>query len=350
MSAKKILIIEPHPYHIEILPGFTKYFQDLGYQVDVLIRKELLKQKVFCKMKNKPNIIPYDIKKIKEILSKDSIKEYDFLFCSSMEFLHNKDGGFGFDFRKRFIDYLGFVPKTKYGVMGAYHTIDFIKEFKDYDLYNQSRLFTLSGFEFEGEKTKLLIPHYFGENELNHKLNKKIKFITVGTVKDYPLIKNTVRQLIKEGIKDFEVIIASRSRLKVPLRLFKYIKHLRNPNFEKLYNQMVGSDFYLPLLDPSNPLHQHYLSRSATGSKSLIFGFLKPCLINSTFGEIYGFKTQDSILYEENNLYNAVKYAINMKQDEYDRMQCNLKVLADRAYETSLNNLKNAIEVAESEK
>ena len=35
-----VLIVEPNPYHAEILPGFVRYFQDLNYNVDIkVIRK-----------------------------------------------------------------------------------------------------------------------------------------------------------------------------------------------------------------------------------------------------------------------------------------------------------------------
>ena len=34
-----VLIFEPNPYHHECMPGYAKYFSDLGYNLDVLIIK-----------------------------------------------------------------------------------------------------------------------------------------------------------------------------------------------------------------------------------------------------------------------------------------------------------------------
>lgn len=175
MQQKKVLIIEPHPYHNEVLPGFVKYFQDLNYQVDVMLREEVYKEKVFCKYKNKPNILPYELFKIKELLSKDSIKEYDFLFCSSLEFLHKNPSDSKSNVKGKFVDFLGFIPKTKFGMLGVYHTIDFIKQFDDYNLLNDGRIFTLTGYAFDNKKTLLLNPHFFGDAKIKQKLNKKNK-------------------------------------------------------------------------------------------------------------------------------------------------------------------------------
>ena len=38
VAAKSVLVIEPNNYHGEVVPGFVKYWQDLGYNVDVIMR------------------------------------------------------------------------------------------------------------------------------------------------------------------------------------------------------------------------------------------------------------------------------------------------------------------------
>ena len=40
ISRHTILIIEPNTYHGEILPGFIKYFEDLGYSVELFLRTQ----------------------------------------------------------------------------------------------------------------------------------------------------------------------------------------------------------------------------------------------------------------------------------------------------------------------
>lgn len=169
-------------------------------------------------------------------------------------------------------------------------------------------------------------------------------------LKDRELIKDTVDKLIQNKVKNFEIIVISRTKAKFPIRMWKYIKVLHNPNFPKMYKEIENADFLLPLLDPINPEHHHYLTDCASGAKQLVLGFLTPCLINSEFAQKYGFSDKDSILYEDKNLYNAMNNAINIKQDEYASMQSNLKILADNVYKESLNNLKTSIERIESAK
>ena len=39
IKKRTVLIFEPNRYHFECLPGYAKYFIDLGYNVDILSRK-----------------------------------------------------------------------------------------------------------------------------------------------------------------------------------------------------------------------------------------------------------------------------------------------------------------------
>ena len=49
-----VLLIEPNPYHGEIQPGFVKYFQDLGYNVDIFMRLENYLENPFVKYTKNP--------------------------------------------------------------------------------------------------------------------------------------------------------------------------------------------------------------------------------------------------------------------------------------------------------
>ena len=54
--------------HAEVVPGFVKYFHDLGYHVSVLVDKDRLKEGLFCK---------YDLDNISyNKMSADEIKRY----------------------------------------------------------------------------------------------------------------------------------------------------------------------------------------------------------------------------------------------------------------------------------
>jgi hypothetical protein len=45
---RSVLIVEPNAYHGEILPGLAKYFQDLGFNVDLFLRSRNVADSAFC--------------------------------------------------------------------------------------------------------------------------------------------------------------------------------------------------------------------------------------------------------------------------------------------------------------
>ena len=144
---------------------------------------------------------------------------------------------------------------------------------------------------------------------------------------------------------NFEItIIGLSGKIDIPDELANYIKFKGKLPFAEMYKEMEKADFFLPLLDPSNEWHRRYLNETTTGSRQLILGFLKPCLINEEFANAYDFNQNNSIIYQQNNLLNAMKAAININSEEYEKLQKNLNLLAQNIYKESLQNLKDSIE------
>ena len=56
VKEKSVLMVEPNPYHFELQPGFCKYFQDLGYNVDVIAQPELLTDSSYIRYPKPPDI------------------------------------------------------------------------------------------------------------------------------------------------------------------------------------------------------------------------------------------------------------------------------------------------------
>lgn len=54
IKRKSVLIVEPNPYHGEILPGFVKYFQEVleGYNTDLFLRRKNITDSPFINIKN----------------------------------------------------------------------------------------------------------------------------------------------------------------------------------------------------------------------------------------------------------------------------------------------------------
>ena len=344
IELKKVLILEPHPYHEIILPGFSKYFEDLGYQTDIFIQEAVKNSNCFDRFKYPPSITTFKPNNIRKRLKNKDIEQYDFIFFSSLEYLHKK-------FRGKFVDYLGFEPKTKHGLLGCYHTISFIEEFNDEKNFEEGRFFTISGFSHKEFKTEMLTPIHLGQVHIKTQLNEKIRFITVGNVTNYSknhnLLFNAIDKLIENNYTNFEVIVIGKGDFEVPEKYEHYIKYLGALNYPDMYKEMEQADFFLPLLDPNNENQRRYLTCCTTGSKLLILGFLTPCLINEEFAKVYDFNDSNSIVYDENNLFEAMKQATEVKQEQYTIMQENLKELTNDIYQKSLKNLKTEVEKLE---
>lgn len=336
-TSPKVLIIEPHPYHQEILPGFVKYFRDMGYDVDCFIRRECQNAKVFCNMPEKPNIVYYDCTELGKMLADCS--KYDYVFFSSLEFM-------GQDFQGKITDFLGYIPNAKHGIMGCHHTLTNIKDYNSIDLFRAGRVFSCSGFKYDNKIVPMLAPIYYGDFK-PHKLNRKKQFVVVGAITDYSknhdLLFKTVENLKRDKLKNFKITVIGKGHFRVPFRFRRYIKFKGALPFNKMFKYVNNADFYLPLLDLQLENHLRYLTNCCTGSRNLILGFAKPPLINNVFASAYHFDTTNAILYSDNDLYTAMKTALTLPVSEYNKMQNNLVKLADKIYAESKNNLKKVI-------
>ena len=340
--SKRVLIVEPNPYHGEIIPGFVKYFKDLGYKVSCFLRKELESENVFVKCPSDfLNFVSYtDQDTIKTLLNFPFFvnREFDIIFVSSSAFWDTKN------YIGSFVDFFNFKPQERENSFFVEHNPrDFLAKYKEIKLFEQKRLFSLGGFL----GIPMLNPHYFGEVAITSKSSYKTRFIVVGAVnadyKNHKLLIDTVNLLVKKGITNFEVIIIGSGNLFIPHDLQDYITFYGRLNFKKMFSYMEKADYYLPLLDITNQKHHKYLGSTCTGSRQLILGFLKPCIIDETFGEIYGFNNENSIIYKNNDLQNAMEYAILLNNSDYNQKQSKLHDLQKEIYSKSLLNLKSSI-------
>ena len=243
------------------------------------------------------------------------IKDYKIVFVSSYDFGEAKKHQYSF------LKYIKSIPYLKNKLFIAAHDL------KNY--FNQNttdpipvELFSLSGFQ----NTKMLNPHYFGEIQITPKSKDKTRFIVVGGInknnKNYDLLLQCTKELLEYNT-NFEItIIGLSGKIDIPDELANYIKFKGKLPFAEMYKEMEKADFFLPLLDPSNEWHRRYLNETTTGSRQLILGFLKPCLINEEFANAYDFNQNNSIIYQQNNL----------------------NLLAQNIYKESLQNLKDSIE------
>ena len=76
----------------------------------------------------------------------------------------------------------------------------------------------------------------------------------------------------------------------------------------------------------------------------LVLGFLKPALINKKFSDFYNLNNKNSLIYNNHNLYDVMKKAINMNNKEYKILQSNLYKLENKIYNASIDNIIKTID------
>lgn len=358
----KILIVEQNPYHNEVIPGIVLYMEKLGYCVEVVIRKECEKDGVFCRCRGRFRVMVMDILEIKDYLKSSEMKNYDFLFLSSMEFT---DSG-KID---RFLNWLGFEPDTKYGTLGIYHTISYIKKFEDFEMLQQGRLFCLSQFQTRDYPVKTLNCHYFGKIQNKEECGTKIRAITViGVAAEKDYLMKTLSQIPEEirkrlridlvGEKKRPIWVKTRRRIKIVLfsilAVFNKAYSVKKKSaqrileegyvsFPKMYKMIENSDFILVMINPENPDHYRYMNLATSGVLQLIYGFNKVCLIRREVAEIYGFSNENAILYEKGELKEALKEAVGMERRSYMMKQQLVAEREQQIFNDSLDNLRRTI-------
>ena len=333
IQRNSVFIVEPNPYHGEIIPGFIKYFQDLGYNVDLYWRYENNKTNSIKNLKN-VNKFVFSPDLYKKILKDKKIKKYEYCFVSTTTYVKPDKTDVSF------FDYLGYIPQTKHGVFIVEHNLKLcLERYNEGKYIRQGRLFTLSGFD----GTPMLNPHYFKPDIKTHIKNKLTTFIIAGRfIKSETVFFDTINRLIAENINKFKVIIIGLEK-RIPKNLEKYIKCTGFIKFPKMYKIIERCDFVLPLLNYEDEYQKKFLTESTTGARQLSLGFVKPLVINELFGHVYDFDDENSILYHKHDLFDAMKRAIELSNKDYILMCNNLEKLADNVYRKSLDNLREAM-------
>lgn len=338
---KRIMLLEPNLYHGEVLPGIVKYFEDLDYLVDVYIREEIIEQNAFCRYRIRGHIVGYSLNEVKELFNSEHMKEYDFLFLSSME--HSEKG-----VMTRFLDEIGFIPQTKYGVLGLYHTNYLIDTFKDYNMQNAERLFFISGFQKKSyNNVNILPPIYFGTNQIRRKRHShKSSLLVVGSGMDISMLQEAywklssyerkkleiryIGQMQEHSLKNclYNYSVAIKGMFMPRFRRCRNFENIGKVSFERMYTEVEQADFILVLLDPKQEKHKHYIWSSTSGIRQLIWGFSKVSILHDQIARVYDFSNDACITFEDGKLCDALKEAIYLKQEEYgNKVQ---KIRADR--------------------
>ena len=327
-----ILIFETEFFHHECTPGYTKYFLDLGYNVDIIV--ENFGTNAFCLFKLLENIRIFTFKTLSELTAHS--KEFQLIFknysCIVIETTHPGQN-------QTYKD-LGLFKMNN--TIFVFHTIEHINTTGISIFYNQNRIWSLGHFK----NTLYVNPHYYGDIKIKNKNNRTKFFLPSNGGRNYKNLLLAAEKLKKENL-DFEVIVIGRGRpfskkvLSEKLKnnfIFKF-----NVKFEDLYEGVYTSDYIIINLYPHYKYNDIFRKNRITGASQLSFGFYKPVLIHKSFAEFYNRSSENSFIFDNSNFYETMRKAILLNVQEYKEMQKNHIKLSDSLYKLSLNNIKKTL-------
>ena len=335
VPSKTVAIFEPNPYHHECMPGYAKYFTDMGYNVDTLIVKNCEDALSSFSPENNLRIFTFDnletIEKNAKKINK-RFEKYDYVLIQTTD--PNKA-----EIYKK----LGVVNMPN--ALFVAHDTEWVKSMEGFeDLFNQNRVLTLGNFK-DGLQVN---PHYFGDFEKKEKNQKTRFFITSSGGRNYSNLTDAAEKLKKEGL-DFEILVVGRGTAfnieSIPENLKdKFIFKHRLP-FNEMYQEVLNSDYIIINLDPKNENDNAFKNLRVSGAAQLCYGFSKPALIHKEFADNYGMTDENSFIYNDSDFTEVMKKAIKLSKGHYKEKQINLIALSNKIYNISLENIKKAMKI-----
>ena len=331
-----VLIIEFFTVHGEVLPGLVKYSLDLGYNVDVIIRKP---DSFHKESRNDPGLFYCFNNDARVNIKTLSSFDMNLLFRSSDidNYKHIILNTFtdGMEYKELYkIDLFRLKP------ICMIHNPDI-----NHSYVTTNKIISLVKMHRINKKPPYIVnSHYYGNFSRSNK-NTITTFIALNTKdlfrRNINLLFEATDKLYEKGIYNFHVKIIGNG-IPIPDKYRDNFILFDSLNFQDLYKEILSSDFILALIDRASVEY----TNKASGSYQLSYGFLKPLLLQNGFSDISGFTDNNSVLYSDNSeLYDAMNKCIEMSDIDYTNLIDNLEKTEKELYSYSLNNLKTVLEL-----
>lgn len=325
--------------HGEVVPGFTKYLLDLGYEVAVFITPKRYDEGLFNRFCD-INLTLHRLsqRQIRRFFKKSSIGDAKGILVTTARKI---SGRADYSAEKALFE----NRTTSQSLLLVEHDVQ-----RAYDSGHLTpETITLRAPQYKNAITTVVNPHYFGQVQITQKNTNNTTFITIGALRkkrrNTEALVNAVSHLHINGITNFRVCVIGRGTLnRIPKELRPYFEIKGRLDFSQLYTEVENADYFLTLLDPDNPKHDRYITTGTSGNYQLIYGFAKPCLIAEKFATINQFNDSNSIIYSNNDtLATAMAHAVSLPAERYKQLQESLISTADSIYKKSLDNLRGLI-------
>ena len=327
------LLWEPCLYsHGEVIPGYTKYLLDLGYEVSVLMTPDRIKEGVFSRISNEKIFLNnMTQEEIWRYFSLNGLKKAKGLIITTARN--------ACDDNSNYADKLNMFNKNDKILFVEHEVAPAV----DNGFWNDD-IITLAPIDYKDSKSVVVNPNYFGEIK-THKKNKTVNFIVIGALesqrKNFDMLFSAVKSI---NDKDFKVtIIGNGDYSFIPSEIAHHFEIKGRLDFKNMYDCIEKSDYILSLLDKDNKAHYRYITTGTSGTYKLSYGFLKPLIIEETFCKNRFLNNKNSIIYSNNKLVLGLTKAIEASNADYDRMVYKLRDTTFCIRKASRNNLKNII-------
>lgn len=323
-----ILLVEPNPYHGEIVASLATYCQALGFRLVYLLHPTLNKESITAILPKHPqNTLLFAPPKLQRLILKShKITRFHRVIFSSQEI----------NVGKKYLSYQQIfqLPKEVKPIVIQHH------EKKELGK-NQT---TISLLAANKHQLPVIYPVTLGIST-PHQLKPKITFVVIGKIekqrKNFSLLLNAVSQLLGENKNNFKIeMIGSLKPHGFSPLLSAYFNFHSRLDYPQMLHVIERSDFILSLLDPQLTAHQAYAGEKVSGSWINSVALTKPCILHSYFSKYYHFNHKNSLLYKNNELLkNTMKRALAMSAAEYQLLVKELTKDRQHLQELSLKTL-----------
>ena len=336
-----VLLIETNTAHGEVIAGYLKYFQDMGFNVDVLVNPVIVKEHPFCRLDlSRVSVFSSDFPLLGRFFASRKFRAYKhvFLMTSAAYFYWIGD---------RQGSVLACYPKLREhpSLFVVEHDLNDIERFGEQSFLSRKHLIALG--RFPHTQAVFVSPFLFGDVRTANgdARDGETVFICVGGIqqarKNHQKLISAIREIIAVK-RNFKVVIIGKGELQnLPEEIHPFCEITGRIDFPEMFEKLEKADFLLPLLDADEPAHNRYITTGVTGSAQLIYAFEKIPVVHPKFAAFYGFDDRNAII--SGSLAQGMLAALALDRQAREAKQMALAQLAERLKAESTDNLKEIL-------
>ncbi len=353
---KKVLIYEGMPGHGECLSSYYAYFRELGYDVDLVLRDNVAKEKPLWMIKEPVTIYPiitassanpefmkYHLDEIRRNVP--GIFNYDIYFIGTfnhdgylfVKFLHENGIGKNKILHQNHVNYTTFLSQTRSDTTLGLNGFTL-------GMANNDKLLQLpASINRTGKNHSLLDVDFSDKGQLNIFFSglSHIHFM------NFELFVKAVDELNKEG-KNIKVNVCGiREQGKHIMPKSNNVKYLGRISFEDMTNEFSLNDFLFVLFDEKAlkcvDEHKMFLDGRISGSRNMSIMYKIPLVVQKPYQKAWGFNDDNSISFEGRDYKKVLSDLYNMKKEDYNNIVEALQNKEKEEFELGLKNLKSRI-------